>query len=216
MKRKVLIFIILASIATSVLAQDGTSLWSTLGVKKKIGKKLSAEVSLTTRQPENLAYLQTYFGEAGVGFKLNKIFDVAVYYRNIHRKKDVEAVFKKRHRYYVDLNVGKRIGKIKLENRVRYQHQFKDNDIEVTFDASYIRNKVEVSISPLKSLDVYSSFDLFFLLQDKKIDQIRPKIGLNFTINKHNSVDLGLLQNRSLIGELNSGAVIAAAYKFKF
>jgi Protein of unknown function (DUF2490) len=197
-------------------AQIGTSLWSNVGVKKKIAKKFSAEVSLTSRQPENASYLQTYFFDGTLAFKANKIFDISLAYRNIHRKKNAEALFKKRHRYYADLGASKKIAKIKLSNRVRYQHQFKDNDIETTFDASYIRDKIEIEYEIKKNWDAYASLDFFYAIQDKQIDQIRPKIGTNYTLAKHHVLGLGFLQNRSLIGLENSGLIMAIGYTFKF
>ncbi len=198
------------------LAQEGTSLWSSIDVKKKITKKLYANVGLTTRQPEGVSYLQTYFFEGSVGFKPHKMIDVSVTYRNIHRKKNESAEFKKRYRYYADVEASKKLGKIKLSDRLRYQHQFKDNDIETTFDASYIRNKVEASYGISKNWDAYAAVDFFYAIQNKEFDQIRPKIGTNYSLGKHHVLDVGLLQNRSLVGDINSGPVIALAYKFKF
>jgi Protein of unknown function (DUF2490) len=216
MKCKIIFFLLFLNICSGTFAQVGTSLWSTIGVKKKIAKKFNAEISFTSRQPENISYLQTYFYEGSVGFKINKIFDISLTYRNIHRKKNMDAEFKKRHRYFADLGVSKKLGKIKLSNRTRYQHQFKDNDIETTFDASYIRDKVEVGYIIKKNWETYASFDFFYDIQNKQLDQLRPKIGTEYTLGKHHVIDLGLLQNRSLIGIDNSGAIISLAYTFKF
>jgi Protein of unknown function (DUF2490) len=216
MKFNNILFVLIFISSFASFGQTGTSLWSTIGVKKKITKKISAEIALTTRQPENVAYLQTYFFEADLGYKINKFLDVSVAYRNMHRKKNMEAQFKKRHRYFADISAKKSFGKINISNRVRYQHQFKDNDIETTFDASYIRDKIEVGFDIKKNWEVYGSLDFFYDIQNSQLDQIRPKIGTSYTLAKHHVFDLGLLQNRSLIGLENSGLITAVGYKFKF
>lgn len=216
MDLKKLVFLLLFLPLAQVFAQEGTSLWSSVDIKKKITKKTYANIGLTTRHPENVSYLQTYFFEGSLGFKPNKIFDISVTYRNIHRKKNIDAAFKKRYRYYADMEASKKLKKLKISDRIRYQHQFKDNDVETSFDASYIRNKINASYAINKNWDAYLSADFFYNVQNKEIDQIRPKIGSSYSFAKHHTFDLGLLQNRSLIGEVHSGPIVAIGYQFKF
>jgi hypothetical protein len=216
MKLRSYIFYFALLFGSSALAQEGTSLWTNLSVKKKINKKFSATVSGTARFPENISYLQTYFFEGGLGYKITSFLSVEAYYRNISRKKNSTSTFNNRQRYYVDLSLDKKVSDIKLENRVRYQHQFKDNEGLNEFQSSYFRDKIGLSYVKSKKWRPSVSADFFFNIQDKQIDQIRPKLNLEYALNKNNSIEVGLLKNVGLNGNTSSGWILNLAYGFKF
>lgn len=212
--KKYLIAIFVLSTALSAYSQEGTSLWTGVSLEKKINKKIELSLGAQIRMPENISYTQSYLGELGVTYKLMKNLDITGYYRFINKRKDETKLWKNRHRFYVDLAYDKKIGVIKFENRLRYQHQFKDNDGEVGFDSSYLRNKIELSYPNKTKLTPYISGDLFYEIGNT-INQLRPAVGVNYKLNKKNALQFGLMQNIDLVDGNNSGAILRVGYKLK-
>jgi hypothetical protein len=212
--KKILFVAILLLGCIYAIAQDGVGLRSGVNLQKKLNKKITLNANGQLRFNGNISYLQTYLFELGGSYKISKAFDAAVYYRFVNRRKDETKEFKNRHRFYADLGYGKKFGAIKFENRLRYQHQFKDNDGVTEFDASYIRNKIELSYDNKSKFTPYISSD-FFLQIGGTLDQLRPKVGVNYKINKKNAVDLSVFKDIDLVGTENPGPVLGLIYKLK-
>lgn len=212
---KKILFITIALIPLWAQAQEGVSLWTGASIEKKLTKKFSVNLNTQARFVENITYTQTYLGEVGLSYKIMKNLELSGYYRFISRRKDEAADFKQRHRFYGDLAYSKKLGAIKLEYRLRYQHQFKDNDGEIGFDKSYWRNKLEVAYSNKSDFTPFISADLFYQI-GSGFDQVRPKAGVTYKINKHHSVDGFIFTNIDLVGADKSNPVIGLNYKFKF
>jgi Protein of unknown function (DUF2490) len=212
--KKVFFLALICFTANITKAQDGVGLRSGVSLEKKITKKVTLNATGQLRFNNNISYLQTYMFELGGEYKISKSFDAAVYYRFANRRKDETKEFKNRHRFYADLGYGKKFGPIKLENRLRYQHQFKDNDGVTEFDASYIRDKIEASYSNKSKFTPYLSNDFFFQIGGT-LDQLRPKVGISYKINKKNAVDLSVFKDVDLVGTETYGPVLGLAYKLK-
>lgn len=213
MKKIILIaFLFLPFLAQS---QDGLALWTGVGVEKKINKKFSVNLNAQARLVENISYTQTYLGEIGLSYKIIKNLEITGYYRFINRRKNETKDFKNRHRFYGDLSYDKKLGVIKLDYRLRYQHQFKDNDGEIGFDTSYLRNKLEVSYPNKTKFTPYVSGDLFYEINGNGFDQIRPKAGVSYKINKKSSIDASVFTNVDLVGTEKSNPIIGLTYKLK-
>ncbi len=214
--KKFCLFLIL-SLPNISFGQEGYSLWSTAEIEKKWGKKWSTNLQFQTRHVEKLSYIQTYFWDIGLGYKLAKNLELAVNYRNITRRKAENKEWKKRNRYYADLSYTTKFEKIKWGNRLRYQHQFRDNDGTNEFDASYLRYKTQVALTSKSKWVPYASADFFYLLQSQIIDQIRPKIGLNYKLTKNHEIGIGLQRDLSTISSQTSGPFTTTVeYGFKF
>ncbi len=212
MKKTILILFILMPLLVN--AQEGTGLWTGIGVQKKLSKKLSLNLNGQVRLDDNISYAKTYLGEIGLSYTILKGLDISAYYRLINRRKNEPSAFKIRQRYYADLSYEYKLGAIKLDYRLRYQHQFKDNDGETEFDASYLRNKLEVSLSNKTKFSPFVSADLFTEMGGKT-DQIRPKAGISYKINKQHSVEASVFKNIDLIDNITSGPIISFTYKLK-
>jgi hypothetical protein len=195
-------------------AQDGVGLRSGVSLQKKLTNKLTLNLNGQLRFNNDISYLQTYLFELGSEYKISKAFDAGIYYRFVNRKKNETKEFNQRHRFYADLGYGKKFGVIKFENRLRYQHQFKDNDGVTEFDASYIRDKIEVSYDSKSKFTPYLSNDFFFEI-GSTINQLRPKIGVSYKINKKNAIDLSVFKDIDLVGTEAYGPVIGVVYKLK-
>jgi hypothetical protein len=213
MKKTIIIILFLLPIISN--AQDGLGLWSGVSIEKKLNKKFSVQVNGQARFVENISYVQTYLGELGVSYKIIKNLEVSGYYRFINRRKDETKDFKNRHRFYGDLAYDQKLGPIKFAYRIRYQHQFRDNDGEVGFDTSYLRNKLEISYPNKSDFTPYVSGDLFYEINGTGFDQLRPKAGLSYKINKKNSIDASIFTNVDLVGTETANPIIGLTYKLK-
>lgn len=213
MKKYILTLMFLSPLF-SVFSQDGVSLWAGANASKKINKKLGFSIGAQVRMPENITYTQSYLVELGASYKLIKGLELSGYYRFINKRKDETKVWKNRHRFYTDLSYGNKLGPIKFENRLRYQHQFKDNDGEIGFDKSYLRNKLEFSYPNKSDFTPFVSGDLFYEIGGV-VDQLRPKAGVNYKINKKNAIEASIFKNVDLVGTESSGPIIGLSYKVK-
>jgi hypothetical protein len=200
---------------TTLYAQDGLGLRAGLSVEKKIAKKISLEASLQARYTDNIGYLQTYLGEFGLGYEIAKNLEISGYARYSQRRKTETNNYKARQRYYANIAYSHRMAQWKLDYRLRYQRQFKDNDGTFEKDNDYFRYKIELARNLGKKWQAGISADLF---QNTEVgfDQVRPKVGLNYKLNKHNSMEIGLMQNKGLNGNTSSGPIMLANYKIKF
>jgi hypothetical protein len=213
-KVKLLSLVFLLSSIT-LTAQNNLGLWSSIGFSKKITSDLSFTASGQTRIAGSIDFLQSYFGDFGLEYKINKKFDIGGYYRWVNRRKDIDDDFDSRHRFYFDLKYGDGFGKVNFSNRVRYQHLFEDNEGEIEFLSNYIRNRIDLGYEINKQLEPYVSADFFYNIQGSEIDQVRPRIGAKYKINKKNSVDFGLLSNFDLSGDNEAYAILYLNYRIK-
>ncbi len=213
MKKIFLVFIALL-LSIHLMAQEGTALWSGIQIDKKLHKKFEINFNTQVRIADNISYARTFLAELGGGYKINKNLEVAAYYRFINQRKNEFKDFKIRHRYYADVSYKKKLGLIKFNYRLRYQYQFKDNDNEYVFDASYLRNKIEISYPNKSKFSPYLSADIFYEIGNN-FDQIRPKGGVNWEINKNNSIDASLFTNIDFQAQEKSFPIIGLSYHLK-
>lgn len=217
MKNKHLLIFLLCFISIQgALGQQLVGLRAGATVEKKLTKRISISAEGQLRYTDNFDYLETYLFELGASYKLNKHFELAAYYRFFNKKKDEINDWNARHRYYGEIKYDTKIGPLKFEDRLRYQHQFKDNDGEIGFDKSYFRNKFELNYPNKSNFTPYVSADFFYLIGDK-IDQVRPKAGFSYKLNKQSNIKLGMFKDIGLNGsENNSNLTVQLEYKFKF
>lgn len=179
--------------SSAALAQNtDVRLWAGIQLEKKIIKNLSVHINGQARFIENVSDLGSYIGELGVSYKMNKHWEIEGYYRYIGKRdwkpnKEI-YVLEPRHRFYANIIYDHKIGKLKFENRLRYQNQFADVTKEQA-NRDYLRNKVELSypnksrFTPSLSADAFYGFGLGF-------DVIRYRATVDVKLNKRHSISL--------------------------
>ncbi|WP_229317552.1 DUF2490 domain-containing protein [Larkinella sp. C7] len=198
----------------------GLGLWSGVNVEKKFTKKFALQVSTQLRFSENVSVTRAFLGEAGLSYKLNKSWEISGFYRYTGRRKwnkETDAYYyRPYHRYYGQITYDHKIwGNLKLDYRLRYQNQFKDDVEGLVAAGSYLRNKVELSYKNPSRLTPFISADLFYLV-GVEFDQIRYKAGVSADLTKTQSLDVTVFKDAALSGsEESSGAVIGVTYKVK-
>lgn len=224
MKTEIKIYLSILLIMTPgfILAQDRTTnLWAGLGVTKSLGAGFSANVNAQWRFTEDFTTLGSYIGEAGVGYKINKHWKAELNYRYIGRRKydksEASYYYRPYHRFYGDISYDRKIfSLLKLDYRIRYQNQFKDDEGSIENDKSYIRNKLELAYPNKSRFTPFVSADLFYQLKGE-FDEIRYKGGVDVKLSKKHSLNAGVFTSQELgAATVVKDLTIVVGYKFKF
>ncbi|MEZ4905964.1 MAG: DUF2490 domain-containing protein [Spirosomataceae bacterium] len=210
---------VVMGIATAGHAQaPDIGLWTGVGAEKKLNKKFSVNLNAQLRLTDNVSILRTYLAETGLSYKINKHWEITGYYRYIGRRKKNEAgtdyEYRPYHRFYADLAYDHKLWKLKFDYRLRYQNQFQDNDNGSENNASYIRNKFEISWPNKSPFKPYISTDLFYQI-GSTFDQMRNKGGVEIALGKKHKLDISAFTNYQLVGKQQNRLLIGCMYKVK-
>ncbi|MDI9871129.1 DUF2490 domain-containing protein [Flectobacillus roseus] len=192
--------------------------WTGLSLEKKLNKHISLNANLQVRTMDNLTTLGSYIGEFGIGYKLNKHWEVSAYYRYAQKRKwdksDDAYIYKPFHRFYANVEYDRKISILKFSYRLRYQDQFKDTDTGLEETKSYLRNKIELAYPNKTRFTPSISADFFYKIGED-FDQIRYKAGVDYTVNKRNSVGLTFFRDYALVPTDLDVYTIGLTYKLK-
>lgn len=200
-------------------AQNSPILRTSIGAEKKLTKKISIETKLETRYYSPVYIDAAAFNffrlfELGANYKITKQLSASAFYRYGLRKNNEFADFEGRNRYFVNLAYQTKFNKFKLNNRLRYQQQYRDNDELTELQSSFWRYKLESSYKINSKLSPYLATEFFYKTQTQKIDQLRVSTGLNYKINKNNNLEVGVFQDFN--SSNNNLFNIELGYKFDF
>lgn len=211
-------FVLLLPVMALSQATD-IGLWTGVGIEKKLNKKFSANLNTQFRLTDNVSILRAYLGEVGLSYKITKHWEVSGYYRYIGRRRRNDArtgyEYRPYHRFYADLAYDHKLWKLKFAYRLRYQNQFQDNDNGLENDASYLRNKIELSWPNKTIFTPYASTDIFYQIGNT-FDQMRNKAGVEIALNKHHKLDVSAFTDYRLVGAQENRLLFGVNYKAKF
>ncbi|MGA0555097.1 DUF2490 domain-containing protein [Larkinella sp. VNQ87] len=213
--------VLLAFLPLVGLAQSpGLGLWSGISLEKKFSKTFSMQVNTQLRFSENVSVTRAFLGELGLSYKPTKSWEISGFYRYTGRRKwnneTDDYYFRPYHRFYGQISYDRKLWrKLKLDYRLRYQNQFKDDTEGLVAAGSYLRNKLELSYA-VGRFTPFVSADLFYLV-GIEFDQIRYKAGVSIGLTKQQSLDLAVFRDRALSGsDEQSGTIIGINYQVKF
>ncbi|MDO1450569.1 DUF2490 domain-containing protein [Rhodocytophaga aerolata] len=194
-------------------------LWTGINVEKKFKKSFAVHLNTQLRLGENLSVTRSYLGELGVSYAFNKHWEITGYYRYTGRRKFNEEIldhyYRTYHRFYADVSYDRKIWKLKLDYRLRYQHQFRDDDTSMEADDSYLRNKLEISYPNKTRLVPYLSTDIFYQL-GTGFEQMRNKAGVEIILDRHQRIDFYGFTDYQLIDMQKNQLILGLMYKVKF
>ncbi len=212
MKKAFLIVFCLVMASQSGFSQVG--LWTKFSLEKELFKKLDFEVTGQYRVNEFGSNEERWIGEAGLIYDLPKGFELEAFYRYVSNIKTNST--KVYHRFHTDLKYGKKINSfIKVENRLRYQHQYKDDQEDgLVDDSSYLRNKIGLEFDTQSRFKPAIAADLFYELGGG-LDQVRYSAELGYKLNKRNKIEVGFLIDDALKSTQKNQYRIALSYSIK-
>jgi Protein of unknown function (DUF2490) len=220
MNKYILSFILFMPLITKAQTTD-TGLWTGVNTKKRITKKISVSLNGQHRLAQNFSVTKSWIGEAGLSYKIVKGLEVSAMYRyiyfNDYKPKKQIYVYESRHRFYGDIAYQFSVKSFNIENRLRYQNQFKDNAGVLVEDKNYLRYKIGVEYDTDSRLTPLLSSDFFYQLGGAGLDQVRVKAGINIKTFKGQSIDIAPFMNLPINDPTsNKELIVQLNYKVKF
>jgi hypothetical protein len=208
--------------ASSTNAQvNDAGLWGSINVEKNISNLIDVQLTQELRLNENFSELGTAFTEAGVTFDLPKGFRAGIAYRFIQKRR-LDDSYSFRHRYLVELSYRYKWNKLVVSLRNRFQSQY--TDVQSSEDGmvpeNYLRTKLQFRYDTGKRWQPFISSELFYQLNNpegNEIDNMRFATGIDYEINKRNSIEVSYLFDREInVNNPVTSYIIGIAYNFKF
>lgn len=190
-------------------------MWLGADAEKKITKRLDADLNLQARTFDDGSSLALWLAETGLTYETCKYVDLSLMYRFIADYKDNDGMEYK-HRWYGDVKGKIEINRFELSSRIRYQQQY--NITKSSGSNTTIRNKWTLEyninkcpVSPFVSAEAFAPAD------DAQFDieEWRYMVGINWKINKKQSVEAAWLSERE-DGESINLNVLSLSWKNKF
>ncbi len=206
-------------------AQDtkDAGLWATFTIQKKINKKINFVIDQEFRLRENFQRINLFYTNIGIDYKATKWLKISPTYRTIQKKR-FDGTFSYRHRLMLDLTFKKKLQKFTLSERARYQIEVQDlyTSKKGKLAEQFLRFKTDIKYSANDQITPYVSCELRYQIHSPRGDgpvydngfhRIRNVAGLEYNINKDNSVNLYyLIQSEFNISDRESIYIIGIAY----
>lgn len=200
--------------------EKDAGLWTSVNFEAKLVKKLSLNISEELRFNENITELGAAFTDAGLSYKLNKHFQVAVNYRFIQRHRD-DNYYSFRHRFYADIKYSYKIKPLELSIRTRLQEQI--SDIGRASDGGvpeyWLRNKLNVKWDLDKPYKPYISVELFSPLNYPRsiaFNGLRVASGVEYSFSKHHKIDIYYMIQKELnVSKPRTDFILGIGYFYK-
>ncbi|HNY01320.1 MAG TPA: DUF2490 domain-containing protein [Bacteroidales bacterium] len=201
---------------------NDAQLWLNLSAEKKLTSHLSAEAGGELRLNENMAEAGTIYGEAGLSYRFLKKFRVGAFYRYTLKRR-LDDTYKQHHGWYAEAGYRDKIGRIRLQARLRYQSRY--NEPMTSDDAAipndHLRAKLTLKYNLKKSkFEPYISGEGFFDKRApcyKKFDQLRLCAGIEYAFNRMHMIDLSYMFRREYQAKNpETDYVIGLGYHFTF
>ncbi|MFA4851167.1 MAG: DUF2490 domain-containing protein [Bacteroidales bacterium] len=222
MKYKIFFLIFLISgffYATAQVSDAG--LWLSLNAEKKITPVLSLNLAQEFRFNENITELGTFLSEAGLTYKINKVIRISGNYRFTNKRR-LDDSYSKRHRYYFDLSMRKKLSSVIFILRTRFQSQYADvySSQDGTVPSNYSRNKLTFRFDSGKKYSPYISTELFTPLNKSGafyINNARYCAGIVYDINRMHAIDVFyMIQQQYNTIDPRKDFIIGISYNFTF
>tara|TARA_B100000809_G_C15029036_1_gene491224 strand:- start:247 stop:972 length:726 start_codon:yes stop_codon:yes gene_type:complete len=167
MKRIMLILIGVLSLLSSRTFAQGTTLtrdlesWLSVGGQKKyLDKKLTAEADLQFRLDNNSSRLAQYFVTLNGDYEIAKNFKLGLGYRFVRDRKG-DFGFKTEHRINIDASYSKKINRLKVGSRLRFQK--KTNGLHSDYPTTKYRLRLKFNYNiPKWKFDPFLSTELYY------------------------------------------------------
>lgn len=216
------LFILLFFPVKIIFAQvNDAGMWVSFNAEKKITPVLSVNLSQEFRINENISEFGTFFTDAGINYKISKVFRVSANYRFVNKRR-LNDSYSVRHRFYFDFTVRKKFKPLILQFRTRFQNQYTDmySSSEGLIPDIYSRNKLTLKIDIDKKYVPYLYTELFTPLKNidlAYINNARFCAGFEYNFNRMHSLDFFyLLQKEMNVTNPETDYIIGVGYYFTF
>ncbi len=220
-KRYLLISFFIVLPLASFPQEKDFGIWYSINAELKLVKNLELDLSPNVRTFDNASKIEEAFLDAGLTYKVIKYISVAGSYRITENLEDDNS-YHPQHKILFDLKGSLSPGDLSLSGRLRFQRRYKtyieDEEDEIPDSHVRIRLKAAYDIPSFK-FNPYISTELFcpvFKASDRFTDKKRFMLGVEYSLNKKNSFELGYLFQRNYHPDLIDKHIIQINYNIKF
>ncbi|NOQ74510.1 MAG: DUF2490 domain-containing protein [Crocinitomix sp.] len=216
MRSLILSTLLISTLGGFSQTQDA-QLWTGLGLKADLGKKMSLKYETQTRFYKNASTLRTYYNELSASYELAKNFGLGVSYR--YSRKAKEGYFVGENRFCLNADYSIKIAEtgLRLKTRARYQLGFDRTAVinEVIYPniGSTFRWKFNLRYKndDFKRVLPFVGYELFKAIQPAGsvgLDAYRVYAGIDFDLPKRH--ELGI----KYIYELDHGSQQSVTHNY--
>jgi hypothetical protein len=195
MKRLLAVITLTFSVSLSAQYSD-FGMWNTVSINKEITDKFTVGIDQELRLRDNLTTLHMLYTNVGASYKFSDNFKVSLVYRFIDRHKE-DLTWGIRHRIFTDLTFKVKPGDFTIAYRARFQAEWRAAGYSGEFGnipEIFMRNQVKIGYKATSNLEPYIGTEVRWQIQNPRIpyhqsiDRARYFTGVNYEINKHNTV----------------------------
>jgi hypothetical protein len=179
---------------------NDAGMWSTLTIQHKLTKKLNLVIDQEFRLRENYQRVNLFYTNIGIDYRFNKFLKISPTYRAIQKRR-LEGTYSHRHRLMLDVTLKKKFKKFTLSERIRYQAEVQDfyTSRKGKLAEQFLRFKTDVKYAATDKITPYYSIEFRYQihaprgdgpLYDNGFRRVRNVLGIEYEINKKNSVNL--------------------------
>jgi hypothetical protein len=218
-----LIAFILCFFISSAQQSNDAGMWNTLTIKHNVTKKVSLVIDQEFRLRENYQRINLFYTNVGIDYKPIKLLKISPTYRVVQKKR-LEGTYSFRHRLMLDVTAKKKLNKIEVSERVRYQIEVQDfyTSKKGKLAEQFLRFKTDVKYAATEKITPYYSCELRYQihaprgdgpLYDNGFRRIRNVLGVEYDINKKNSINVYyLIQNEFTISTPETIFILGIGY----
>ena len=179
---------------------NDAGMWATFTVQHALSKKINLVIDEELRLKENYQRINLFYTNIGIDYKLNKFIKISPTYRSIQKKR-LEGTYSYRHRLMLDVTLKKKFKKFTLSERIRYQAEVQDFNTSKKgkLAEQFLRLKTDLKYAVSDRITPYFSCELRYQIHaprgdgpnyDRGFHRIRNVLGVEYELNKKNSVNL--------------------------
>ena len=179
---------------------NDAGMWATFTVQHALSKKINLVIDEELRLKENYQRINLFYTNIGIDYKLNKFIKISPTYRSIQKKR-LEGTYSYRHRLMLDVTLKKKFKKFALSERIRYQAEVQDFNTSKKgkLAEQFLRLKTDLKYPVSDRITPYFSCELRYQIHaprgdgpnyDRGFHRIRNVLGVEYELNKKNSVNL--------------------------
>lgn len=215
--------LILLIISCTAQQSKDAGMWATFSIQHPFTKKINLVVDQEFRLKENYQRINLFYTNLGIDYKFNKSLKISPTYRAIQKKR-LDGSFSHRHRLMLDISIKKKINKVTLSERFRYQIEVQDlyTSRKGKLAEQFLRFRTDLKYTFNDRVTPYISCELRYQLRSPRGDgptydngfhRIRNVAGFEYQLNKRNSVNIYyLLQSEFNISTPESIYILGIAY----
>lgn len=226
MKFKFILSFILSTLllfCASAQKSNDAGMWATFTIQHPLSKKINFVIDQEFRLKENYQRINLFYTNIGIDYKYNKFLKISPTYRTIQKRR-LDGTYSYRHRLMLDVTLKKKLNKFTLSERIRYQAEVQDlyTSKKGKLLEQFLRLKTDLKYSLNDDITPYISCELRYQIRaprgdgpsyDKGFHRIRNVLGVEYQINKKNSVNLYyLIQSEFNISTPESIYILGIAY----